>query len=303
MPVGAMIALSRVAHRRGRELLAAIAALAMLLVVAGAAMAQTAQPRTVSFPSADGKTTLVGYLFAPAGRPQVAPAVVLMPGRSGAYSALAKGNYSSVTLEKGLRDWAELWAAQGYWALVVDGLGPRGFPGGLADGAHPAAVSELSVGPLDAYGALRYLHASPRVRSDRVALLGWSSGGSAALAAMRNDTLPTAEISTGRGFRAALALSPACGLPDHGKAAYVPYAPVRIFVGGRDDEETAVSACQKLATAAKAAGGDVTLTVYQGATRDFDDPARNRQAAPANATATEETRRQAIALLSSVLGH
>ena len=110
-----------------RGLGAALAAFVVALVMLAApAIAQTSQPRTVTFPSADSKTTLVGYLFAPAGRPKTAPAIVLMPGRSGAYSSLAKGNYSAVTIEKRLRLWAETWSAQGYWALIVDSFGQIG---------------------------------------------------------------------------------------------------------------------------------------------------------------------------------
>ena len=46
----------------------------------------------VTFPSADGATMLVGYLFRPQG-PHAAkmPAVVMMHGRAGVYSAAAEG--------------------------------------------------------------------------------------------------------------------------------------------------------------------------------------------------------------------
>src|SRR5882724_11619180 len=54
-------------------------------------------PERVTFPSADHKTTLVGYLFRPgsargANAARV-PAIVMMHGRSGAYSTAAKGVY------------------------------------------------------------------------------------------------------------------------------------------------------------------------------------------------------------------
>jgi dienelactone hydrolase len=278
-------------------------ALLALLLLTTMAMAQTSQPRTVQFPSADGKTMLIGYLFAPQGKPKIAPAVVLMHGRSGAYSSLAKGDYSSVTLSKRIRSWAELWSAQGYWALVVDSFGPRGYPAGFAagtDSTRPQTVNEVMVRPLDAYGALRYLRTSPRVKADRIALQGWSNGGSAALASMAKGAPEIAEVEGGRGFRVALALYPGCGLQGHFASGYAPYAPVHIFIGTRD-EEVSTTACEKLATATKAAGGDLAITVFEGATHDFDDVSRERQDVPANLVAAAETRRQAVALLAAQL--
>jgi dienelactone hydrolase len=275
------------------------------LSMAGTAQAQTSQPRTVSFPSADGHTNLVGYLFAPAGRPKSAPAVVLMHGRSGAYSSLAKGNYSASTIEKRIRNWAELWSAQGYWALVVDSFGPRGYPAGFAagtDGTRPSAVNEVTVRPLDAAGALKYLRTSPRVNPDKIALQGWSNGGSAVLASMARDGISADAAEDGHGFRAALALYPGCGLQGHFAKGYLPYAPVRIFIGTRD-EEVSPLACQKLAASSKASGGDVGIAVFEGATHDFDDPGRERQGVPANVAASSETRKAAVALFIEALGH
>jgi len=279
--------------------------LAVVAFSSGEAVAQTSQPRTVSFPSADGKTMLVGYLFAPAGRPKTAPAVVLLPGRTGAYSSLAKGNYSAVTIEKRLRLWAETWSAQGYWALIVDSFGPRGYPAGFAAGTdttRPAAVNEVTVRPLDAYGALRYLRTSSRIKPDRIALQGWSNGGSAVLASMSAEDLKLLTGDHARGFRAAVALYPGCGLQGHFKGDdYVPYAPVRVFIGTRD-EEVSLAACQKFTTASKEEGGDITMTVFEGATHDFDDPGRERQGSAANVAASTETHKQAIAFLAAALG-
>ncbi len=149
-------------HRTGR--LGAVIAALLCLLMAAPAWAQSSQPRTVSFPSADGKTTLTGYLFPPAGRPKTAPAIVLLHGRGGVYISRAKGDYSSLTLARGIRTWANFLSSDGYWVLVVDSFGPRGFPGGL-DAAHTAPIDEPAARPLDAYGALRYLRASPRVRA------------------------------------------------------------------------------------------------------------------------------------------
>jgi len=290
--------------RFGRFMCSLLAALCLALLATLPALAQTAQPRTVNFLSADGKTNLVGYLFAPAGRPKTAPAVVLMHGRGGVYSPRAKGNYSSVTMNQQIRDWAQLWSAQGYWALVVDSFGPRGVPGGFsaaADRSRPTTLNDVTVRPLDAYGALRYLRSSPRVRGDRIGIEGWSDGGSAVLATMSAQILPASEA--GKGFRAALAFYPACGLQGRIKMPYVPYGPVRIFMGTRD-EGAATTACQKLAAASKAAGGDIAVSVFEDEPHGLDDSGRPRQAVSASAAnaASAEARRQAMALFTAVLG-
>jgi carboxymethylenebutenolidase len=288
-------------RRPARLLLGVFATVCLALLVILPALAQTAQPRTVNFLSADGKTDLIGYLFAPTGRPKTAPAVVLMHGRSGVYSALAKGKYSSVTINKQIRDWAQLWSAQGYWALVVDSFGPRGMPGGFsatADRSRPAALSDVTVRPLDAYGALRYLRASSRVRGDRIGIEGWSGGGSTVLAAMSPQFLPAGDA--GKGFRAGLAFYPACGLLGHGKTPYLPYAPVRIFMSTRD-QDAAAGTCQKLVAASKAAGGDIAISMFEDEAHGLEDPNRQHQATPA-AMAAAESRRQATALFTAVLG-
>jgi hypothetical protein len=42
------------------------------------------------------------------------------------YSTNAKGRYDAATLSRRVMAWDELWAAQGYIVLLVDGCGPRG---------------------------------------------------------------------------------------------------------------------------------------------------------------------------------
>ena len=288
-------------HRRGRLGTLVLALLCMLL--AAPAWAQSSQPRTVSFPSADGKTMLTGYLFPPAGRPKTAPAIILLHGRNGVYISRAKGDYSSLTLARGIRSWADLLSGDGYWVLVVDSFGPRGFPGGL-DASHAVPIDEPAVRPLDAYGALRYLRASPRVRADRIAIEGWSTGADAVIEALSKQAVPASMADGKFGFRAGIAFSPNCALLARLKAPYLSYAPLRIFLGGHGNEAatTAAAVCAKIAVASKAAGADVAATVYPNATEDFDEGGRDRAGAPANAAAVAEARHEAEALFSAELG-
>jgi hypothetical protein len=82
--------------------IAAIAAFIAVTVDAAAAL-----PERVTFASADGRTTLVGYVFLPeVPHPARTPAVVMMHGRAGAYSSAAKGKYDASTLSKRHQQWA-----------------------------------------------------------------------------------------------------------------------------------------------------------------------------------------------------
>lgn len=273
--------------------------LTLALLAAQGAHAQT--PERVTFPSQDGKTTLVGYLFLPRTQGRV-PAVVMMHGRAGAYSSLANGTYEATTLSKRHKAWGELWAAQGYVALLVDGFGPRGYPAGFPRHSYdsrPEALNEVTVRPLDAYGALAWLRTRADVDGARIALQGWSNGGSATLAAMAAGSgfAPGSQV----GFKAALAFYPACGLKGTFAAGYRPYAPVHVFMGTAD-EEVSPKRCETLVEASRRQGGDIAITLYPGATHGFDDPGAKRQKVEANAEATEDAIANATGFFRSKLG-
>jgi len=278
------------------------ALLTLALAVSVTAGAHAAE--RVTFPSNDGKTTLTGYLFLPdLPRTQRVPAVVMMHGRAGAYSSLAKGTYDANTLSKRHKAWGELWASHGYVALLVDGFGPRGYPAGFGRHSYdsrPEELNEVTIRPLDAYGALVWLRTRTDVDGTRIALQGWSNGGSATLAAMAADSgfVPASR----QGFVAALAFYPACGLKDaFREAGYKPYAPVRVFMGDAD-EEVSPKRCERLVNDSRAQGGDITMTMYPGAEHSFDDPGAKRQRVDANAGATEDAVVRAVKFLQSRLG-
>jgi carboxymethylenebutenolidase len=245
-------------------------------------------PERVAFRSADGKTELVGYLFEPAAMPAArVPAVVMMHGRAGAYSSSARGVYDASTLSRRHRTWGELWAGMGYVAVLVDGFGPRGYPRGFPRFSYenrPPELNEVTIRPLDAYGALAYLRRRPDVLPDRIGLMGWSNGGSATLAALSADAPGIAAPTPATGFRAAIAFYPACGLKGRFEAGYRPYAPVRVF-HGTDDEEVSPRRCGTFVERSRSLGGDIAIRFYEGATHGFDDPGRKRQRIPANAAA------------------
>jgi carboxymethylenebutenolidase len=253
------------------------------------ALREGAVVERVEFPSADGKTMLVGYLFKPTARSdERVPAVVMMHGRAGAYSTRAGGTYDATTLSQRHQFWGLWWAKQGYLALLVDGFGPRGYPQGFGPRTYkdrPPDLNEVTVRPLDAYGALAYLRSRPDVQSDRIGLQGWSNGGSATLATMATDAPGIADHTPTAGFRAALAFYPACGLKGHfDTIEYIVYAPLRLFMGTAD-EEVSPRQCRELLEDAE---GDIESRFYKGASHDFDDPGRSRQRVAANAKARND---------------
>ena len=259
--------------------------------------AQGAKIKTVHFASEDYKTTLVGYLF----EPQTAgphPAIVLLHGRAGPYSSLANGVYDAGTLSKRHKAWGNFWADRGYYALLVDSFGPRGYPAGFPRFSYsdrPPEVSEQTVRPLDAYGALRYLRKYDGVIPDRVGVQGWSNGAMTVLATM-SDHAPGKLES---GFAAALAEYPGCGM-DATKGEYRSYAPMLILLA-EDDEEVNPKICQKFAERAKAEGDPLEWHVYPGASHNYDDPGPKTQSVPANRAATEDTFRRAEAFFTRLL--
>ena len=77
---------------------------------------------------------------------------------------------------------------------------------------------------------------------DRIALQGWSNGGSAALATMASLSAPgVASLTPATGFRGALVFYPACGLKGQFDGGLIPYAPVRVFQGSTRDVDQFLS--------------------------------------------------------------
>jgi dienelactone hydrolase len=271
------------------------------------AAAALGAPDTVSFPSADGATEIVAYLFRPQ-TPGPHPAVVMLHGRGGPYSSnVNKGctlvsraspsPCNATTLSKRHMMWGAYWAEHGYIALLPDSYGPRGKARGFDRFTHDdperADVNEMTVRPLDAEGALSWLRSRNDVIGSRIFLQGWSNGGSTALNVMQRQG------KAASGYRAALAFYPGCGPKALLTQTLVTASPIMMFLG-LDDEEVSPQRCQDVARRSAAAGGKIDLTLYPGATHGFDDPGRRRQSVPGNAAALADAMKRAIAIVAAV---
>ncbi len=291
-------------------------AIVTAVLIAAAATPACAEPATVYFPSADGQTQLVGYLFAPT-TPGPHPAVVLLHGRGGPYSAKVKKNCTLVaegtpsdcnasTLSMRYESWGEYWAAHGYLALVPDSFGPRNKGHGFArftfarftfghfihDDPDRVDVDERTVRPLDAEGALKFLQARQDVTPSQIFLQGWSNGGSITLNVMYRQAQ-----SASPGFHAALAFYPRCARRALISGDYKTVAPVTVFLGS-DDKQVSPIVCHRVLDPAAVHGSALTLVDYAGATHDFDNPDQKRQSVPANAAAREDALKRAAEIFA-----
>ena len=156
--------------------------------------------------------------------------------------------------DKGL--WSERLAAWGYVVLAVDSFTPRGIDNSCAGESVPRVA--------DAYGALAYLARQPFVDAKRIALIGFSAGGIATLAAVTTHDFELFENGNEHKFKAAIAFYPAC-MSDEALSV-----PTLILIGELDDWSPA-SDCRST-NARRRGGSPVKLIVYPGAHHVFDAP-------------------------------
>ena len=277
------------------------AALAAVLVFVAMPIAGAAVPEAVQFMSADGRTLLTGYVFAPPA-PGRYPALVMMHGRAGSYSSLKRGPHNADALTMRHKMWGQFWAERGYVAIHVDSFGPRGYGDGFGKHSYssrPQEVSEQLVRPMDAYGALSYLRTRADVAADRIGVQGWSNGGMTVLAAMGPRPPGLQNPTPTTGFRAALSIYPGCRV-QAAESDYKPYAPLLLAVAENDDE-VSPTVCRGLAESLSSRGAPLEFYWYDGAHHSYDDPGKTKQGHEPNRIATQDTLRRAEAFFARYL--
>jgi len=156
---------------------------------------------------------------------------------------------------------AELLLGQGFAVLFPDSLTPRGERE-LCTQRFAARRIDQAERRADALAALAWAAQHVDAAPGRVALLGWSHGGSAVLSATdstRSDVRAQAVQPL-----LAVAYYPGCGAPL--KAGWKPSAPVLMLLGAIDDW-TPPEPCVALA---RQTGSEVRL--FEDSYHDFDNP-------------------------------
>jgi dienelactone hydrolase len=122
---------------------------------------------------------------------------------------------------------------------------------------------------VDAFRALDWLAAHPRIRADRIAVMGFSKGAVAAVysAMTRFQALYG---NPAHRFAAHIGLYTPCNV-GFAQDAEVGPTPIRLFHGVVDDY-VAIDPCRDYAARLKAAGADVTLVEYANGQHGFDSP-------------------------------
>ena len=118
---------------------------------------------------------------------------------------------------------------------------------------------------LDAYKALAVLGNDPRIDIDRVAITGWSLGGSVALFSAWQP-LKNA-ITSHHSFKAHLPIYPPCIV--NLESVEFSDEPIHILIGELDNWVPA-TACEDMITDMQAAGADANITIYPNAHHSFD---------------------------------
>lgn len=212
------------------------------------------------FPSLDG-TAIVARVMQPAMQPPRGT-VIALHGCGGLYATRGsrKGELSARHQAA-----ADLLVRQGYAVVFPDSLTPRGETELCTQRIGQRRIDQTER-RADTLAALAWVAAQPWARADRIALLGWSHGGSAVLSATdasRRDVRAQAVKPA-----VAVAFYPGCSAPL--KSGYKPSAPLMLMLGEKDDW-TPPGPCVELG---KAAGAEVH--VYADSYHGFDGPGEVR---------------------------
>ncbi|MBR0937163.1 dienelactone hydrolase family protein [Bradyrhizobium jicamae] len=198
---------------------------------------------------ANGKPVTVGGELRIAQGSGRLPVVVLMHGSSGVGSTMDA--------------WVHQFNSMGISTFVIDGFSGRGL---TATGPNQALLGRLNF-IVDIYHALDILARHPRVDPERIALMGFSRGGQAALYASL-DRFNKLWNKSGIQFAAYIPFYPDCST-SYVDDTEVAARPIRIFHGTPDDYNP-VASCKAYVARLLEAKRDVALTEYPDSAHGFD---------------------------------
>jgi dienelactone hydrolase len=231
--------------------LATIAALLTLCAMPVVAMAEPFSPGQVEIPA--GNNVLRAQLYKPAGNGPF-PTVIALHGCGGL------GSHSE-PVQARYREWAEDLVKGGKAVLLPDSYGSRGL--GPQCRVRDRRISGRRERVADIVAARKWLGEQPWVMPERISLLGWASGASALLWAVRPQLPDHVEPD----FRSAIAFYPDCRASSG--LGWSARLPTLVLIGGKDDVSSP-PACRQMVDDARGRSALTRIVIYPGAYHDFD---------------------------------
>lgn len=161
-------------------------------------------------------------------------------------------------------DWAKVFNKMGVAVFILDSFSGRGL---YRINNDQGKLGRLAM-TVDVYRALDVLAKHPRVDQKRIALMGFSRGGQAALNASFRRFWALQGSVSGNEFSAYLAFYPPCGTRFKDDESVVD-KPIRIFHGTADNY-VPLAACRSYVERVRRLGKDIVLHEYDGAHHVFD---------------------------------
>jgi len=194
-------------------------------------------------------TTIAGELRLPLSQVGRMPAIIIMHTSAGINAATTR--------------WAQEFNDHGIASFVLDSFSGRGISNTLSDQSKLSYFVEI----VDAYAALSVLAKDDRIDPKRIAIIGFSRGGFAAIYTSLNR-FRKAFAPAGIAFAAHIGVFAPCytTLRDETDVTRVP---IRFFHGLDDDYDPA-EACKNYSERLTAAGADVSFKGFPGVSHSYD---------------------------------
>jgi dienelactone hydrolase len=154
--------------------------------------------------------------------------------------------------------WPDLLTSWGYAVLVVDSFVTRGLK-------DTCDTDTRSYRMQDAFGALAFFGKQPYVDKERVALVGFSAGGVATLAALKRRDVQIFKVPPGLDFKAGVAFYPCYG------SSLDSVKPI-LILNGEADDWSKQSVCRSMMNLRPASAAAVKLVSFPNAVHGFDRP-------------------------------
>jgi dienelactone hydrolase len=204
----------------------------------------------------NGKAVMIAaQLRFPQGASGRLPAVILQHGSGGPNA--------------GHELWSKHFNEMGIASFLIDSFSGRGL---TSVSTNQALLGRLNM-ILDAYRGFDVLAAHPRIDSARIAVMGFSRGGQAALYASLKR-FHQSWNNSGAEVAAYISFYPDC-MTTFVSDTEVADRPIRVFHGTADDYNP-VAPCKAYAERLRAAGRDIVLTEYPNAHHSYDNPLGNK---------------------------